>query len=120
MFVRCKSTGNWPQRITQAKLSYDVTEVLKPKRSTWDQIAPSLPNDWHGGSLKSNKLSPDSNGIRAEDIKACDDEMREMVIQIFNEIIKQNEFTPEAWKKVKIKVIHKKGSAADDQAGFRS
>ena len=31
-----------------------------------------------------------------------------MVRQIFNEIIKQNEFTPEAWKKVKIKVIHKK------------
>ena len=42
-------------------------------------------------------------GIRAEDIKAC--EMR----QIFNEITKQNEFTPEAWKKVNIKVIHKKG-----------
>ena len=32
-----------------------------------------------------------------------------MVRQIFNEIIKQNEFTPEAWKKVKIKVIYKKG-----------
>ena len=32
-----------------------------------------------------------------------------MVRQIFNEIIEQNEFTPEAWKKVKIKVIHKKG-----------
>ena len=47
--------------------------------------------------------SPDSNGIRAEDIKACDDETREMVRQIFNEIIKQNEFTPEAWKKVKNK-----------------
>ena len=30
-----------------------------------------------------------------------------MVRQIFKEIIKQNEFTPEAWKKVKIKVIHK-------------
>ena len=52
--------------------------------------------------------SPDSNGIRAED-KACDDETKEVVRQIFNEIIKQNEFTPEAWKKVKIKVIYKKG-----------
>ena len=31
-----------------------------------------------------------------------------MVRQIFNEIIKKNEFTPEAWKKVKIKVLHKK------------
>ena len=32
-----------------------------------------------------------------------------MMRHIFNEIIKQNEFTPEARKKVKIKVIHKKG-----------
>ena len=32
-----------------------------------------------------------------------------MVRQIFDEIIKQNELTPEAWKKVKIKVTHKKG-----------
>ena len=53
--------------------------------------------------------STDRNGIRAEDIKACDDETREMVRQIFIEIIKRNKFTPEAWKKVKIKVIQKKG-----------
>ena len=53
--------------------------------------------------------SPDSNGNRAEDIKACDDETREMVRQIFNEIIKRNNFTPDVWKKVRIKVIHKKG-----------
>ena len=58
--------------------------------------------------LKKGK-SPDSNGIRAEDIKACDDETREMVRQLFNEIIKRNNFTPEERKKVKIKVIHKKG-----------
>ena len=36
-----------------------------------------------------------------------------MVRQIFNEITKRNEFTPEAWKKVKIKVIHKKGDVED-------
>ena len=53
--------------------------------------------------------SPDSDGIRAQDIKACNDETREIVRQIFNEIIEQNEFTPEAWKRVKIKVLHKKG-----------
>ena len=46
--------------------------------------------------LKKGK-STDSNGIRAEDIKACDDETREMMRQLFNEIIKR------------IKVIHKKG-----------
>ena len=58
--------------------------------------------------LKTGK-SPDSNGIRAEDIKACYDETREMVRQLFNEIIKRNNFTSDEWKKVKIKVIHKKG-----------
>ena len=52
--------------------------------------------------------SPDSDGIRAEDIKACDDETIETVRQIFN-IIKRNEFTPKDWEKVTIKVIHKKG-----------
>ena len=71
--------------------------------------------------LKKGK-SPDSNGIRAEDIKACDDETREMMRQLFNEIIKRNNFTPDEWKKVRIKVIHKKGDdqkQAEDQAGFR-
>ena len=37
--------------------------------------------------LKEGKSS-DSNGIRAEDIKACDDETREIMRQIFNEIMK--------------------------------
>ena len=32
-----------------------------------------------------------------------------MVRQIFNEIIKRKEFTPEDWKKVTIKVVHMKG-----------
>ena len=36
-----------------------------------------------------------------------------MVRQIFNEIIKQNEFTPETWKKVRIKVIHKNRDVED-------
>ena len=58
--------------------------------------------------LKKGKSS-DSKGIRAEDAKACDEETREMVRQIFNEIIQRNEFTPEDCKKVTIKVIHKKG-----------
>ena len=30
-----------------------------------------------------------------------------------NEIIKTNNFTPDEWKKVKIKVIHKKGDVED-------
>ena len=60
--------------------------------------------------LKKKGKHPDSKGIRAEGVKACDDETREMVRQVFNDIIKRNEFTPEDWKKVTIKVIHKKGT----------
>ena len=37
--------------------------------------------------LKKGK-SPDGNGIRAEDIKSCDNETREMMRQLFNEIIR--------------------------------
>ena len=62
--------------------------------------------------LKTSK-SPDGNGIRAEDIKDCNEETREMMRQIFNEVIKRNNFTPEEWKKVKIKVIYKKGDVED-------
>ena len=62
--------------------------------------------------LKAGK-SPDGNGIRAEDIKDCSDETREMMRQIFNEVIKRYNFTPEEWKKVKIKVIYKKGDVED-------
>ena len=68
--------------------------------------------------LRTAISSPDGNGIRAEDIKACDDETREMVREIFNEIIKQNEFTPEAWMKVKIKVIYQKGDI-DNVGNYR-
>ena len=66
-------------------------------------------------NLKAGK-SPDGNGIRAEDIKDCNDETREMMRQIFNEVIKRNNFTPEEWKKVKIKVIYNKGDVEDVQA----
>ena len=47
-----------------------------------------------------------ANGVRAEDIKACDEDTKELVRQIFNEIVKQNEFALEAWRRVTIKVIH--------------
>ena len=36
-----------------------------------------------------------------------------MVRQIFNEIVKQNEFTPGTWRKVRKEVIHKKCDVED-------
>ena len=62
--------------------------------------------------LKKGKAG-DSNGIRAEDIKACGEETKEMVRQIFNEVPKQKESTPEAWRRIKIKVIYKKGDVEE-------
>ena len=79
----------------------DTDEMTRIPEITTEELQDAI------NKLKKGK-SPDSDGIRAEDIKACDDETREVVRQIFNEIIKQNEFTPEAWKRVKIKVFHKK------------
>ena len=66
-----------------------------------------------------SKYPTESKGIRAEYSKVCDDETREMVRQIFNDIIKKNEFTPEDWKKVTIKVIHNKGDV-DNVSNYRS
>ena len=43
----------------------------------------------------SKKKSGDSRGIRAEDIKECDDETKKMVREIFNEVITRESITPE-------------------------
>ena len=80
------------------------------KRVMTEEYLKSRQKSYKAQSANSKKgKSPDSNGIRAEDIKSCDDETREMMRQLFNEIIKRNNFTPDEWKKVRIKVIHKKG-----------
>ena len=42
-----------------------------------------------------------------------------MVRQIFNEIVKRTELTPEDWKKVTMKVIHKKGDV-ENVSNYRS
>ena len=55
----------------------------------------------------------DSNGIRAADIKTCNDTTREMIRQIFNEVIRQNDCTPEAWRRIRIRVIYKKGDVEE-------
>ena len=47
--------------------------------------------------LKKGKAG-DSNVIRAEDIKASDDEPKEMVRTDLQRSGKQEEYTPEAWK----------------------
>ena len=75
----------------------DTSEMMRIPEITTEELQAAI------SRLKKGE-SADSNGIRAEDIKACDKETREMVRQIFHEIVKQNEFTPEAWRKVRMKV----------------
>ena len=58
--------------------------------------------------LKKGKAG-DSNGIRAKDIKTCGEETKEMVRQIFNEMPKQKDCTPETWRRLGTKVMHKDG-----------
>ena len=96
---------------TTSKSTMWWTNTLRTSAEDLGTLAENEPpTDWRVASCTQTQKgeSPDSNGIRTEDIRACDDETKEMLTQIFNEITKQNEFTPEAWKKVKIKVLHKK------------
>ena len=59
--------------------------------------------DW----LKRGKAG-DTKGIKAEDLKGCDDEAKEMMRSIFNEIITQESKAPNFWRKLVIKSdLHK-------------
>ena len=56
---------------------------------------------------KKGKAS-DNNGLRAADIKTCDATTKETIRQIFNEVLKQEDCTPETWRIIHVKAIHKK------------
>ena len=58
---------------------------------------------------RKNGKASDCNGVRAEDIEACSEKTKEMTRQIFNEILKEEDCTPTTWRRIRIKVIHKKG-----------
>ena len=49
-------------------------------------------------NLERGKAS-DNHGIRAEDIKTCDETTKEMIRQIFNEVFKQEDCTPKTWRR---------------------
>ena len=66
---------------------------------------------------KKGKAS-DNNGIRAEDIKTCDETTNEMIRQKFNEVLKQEDCTPETWRRTRMKVIHEKGNV-EEVGNFR-
>ena len=47
-------------------------------------------------------------GKDTEDIKTYDDTTKELTRQIFNEVMKQEDCTPEAWRRIRMTVMHKK------------
>ena len=57
--------------------------------------------------LKKGKAK-NSRGVRAEQLKNCSDNTKERIRMIFNEIIRQEHFTPKSWGKIRIQVIYKK------------
>ena len=59
---------------------------------TQDEVQAAIDN------VKKGKAS-DNHGIRAEDIKTCDDTTKEMIRQIFNEVLKQEDCTPNTWRR---------------------
>ena len=51
----------------------------------------------------------DSSGIKAEHMKRCNSETKEWIRRISNEIVQEEECTPQTRRRIRIKVIHKKG-----------
>ena len=63
-------------------------------------------------SLKKSKACH-NNGIRAENIKTYDETTKEMIRQIFNEVLKQEDCTPEPWRRTRMKLIYIKRSVEE-------
>ena len=61
-------------------------------------------------SLKKKKgKAGDRNGIKAVDIKTFDEETERLIVEIFNEVLRQEDITLEAWRRIRIKSDLRKG-----------
>ena len=70
-------------------MEHDKNKTENDEKET-NEIPEITTEEWQNAIKKLKKgKAADSNGIRAKDIKACDEETKEMVRQIFNEVIKQ-------------------------------
>ena len=46
-------------------------------------------------------------------MKRCKSETKKWMRQIFNEIVQEEECTPQTWRRIRMKVIHKMGDVED-------
>ena len=51
--------------------------------------------------LKKKVKQVTTTGIQAEDIKTCDETTKEMIRQMFHEVLKQENCTPETWSRIR-------------------
>ena len=96
------STANY---MLKRKTTMKSTIYAEPKRilarkdtrvmTTKNEI-PEFSKDWIQATIDSLKKgrASDSNGIRAEDMKACSGKTKEMMRLIFNEVLKQEDCSP--------------------------
>ena len=109
-------------KVKKDTLKKVLTRTLKMKKHIPGNTTPSQ-------SLQKNEIqdsidrlkkgkAKDSNGIRAEQLKNCSDDTKEKIWTIFNEIVQQENFTPECWRKIRIQVIYKK-SDREDAGNYR-
>ena len=64
-------------------------------------------------SIASKKVKQVTTMESVPKIKTCDKTTKEMMRRIFNEVTKQEDCTPETWRRIRIKVICEKGNVED-------
>ena len=83
------------KRCTEQKNRWKKKRKRKNKRRESGSIPEFTEQEVQAAIDSVKKKSGDSRGIRAEDIKECDDETKKMVREIFNEVITRESITPE-------------------------
>ena len=99
-----KSLKTWKQKWTEKEATAKACEMKYQSSHKKIQAAYDKLKKWKAS---------DNNGIWAEDIKTCDATTKEMIRQIFNEVLKQDDCTPETWRIICIKMSYKKGNVEE-------
>ena len=88
------------------------TKMDKEKNCSEDmnnEIPEFTQKEIHAAIDKLNKRKASSNNrIRAEDTKTCDATTKEMISQIFNEVLKEDDCTPETWRIIRKSDLQKR------------
>ena len=107
------------QPVEEAQESRNMeTKTNKEKKSCSEDVKNEIPEFTQEEAqaaidkLKKGKAS-DNNGIWAEDIKTCDATTKEMIRQIFNEVLMHDDCTPETWRRIRTQMIYEKESVEE-------